>query len=784
MATVSLKKTTAQITNGDMRCVFHKKNRQWIPDWFYQGKRRMLRFKDHEWMSVSVMRPTMTRAKVLPNGIRFEGTLKFYNETVACSVEVTAADDGPGFVVESTYTPTTGPIEIVESGAAFECPYEYDFMEESTTIIGQNPVYKHKGGRIISGVFLENPLWVQNRKLRARQTGRCWSPILAHHVRDADGGNARWIRILGHYDDCTFKELYATPSRGTGNLASSDEEVIRQSNKMHKAGRKRGYKYLVGCTNWSSSLLKDPNFVIRKGRTVRQKVTVDYAGEITGTLDEWLMEGWQRMLAYTFPANGRVKAWEVAKSLGVDWRRGDNELVAMIHKKRFADAWDEDAGMRVYIDGSRPKTGGYNKTFALQWYGPLAYRAKVLGDARLMRRVEDLADRHAAALGECPVRVNDIVSLGFIINPCLRMLESAAGRPPILERQTRRFIDAVMRILRGDDEGRRLNADYGSLGTLAETLLLGAKLFGSRPMLNKGLRLLKIVNAQLDGKFWLFGGGRMQGWCQSGHQFRSLNSGRTILANILAAELTGRSSYLQCARRLANYMIAVVYSTANASPVDDMDTRGWAIGGGTSGRDQWAEMPPLESYEGIRAVAAVLNKTDPMPGYYDLLFLAARTGLCMFPAARTHKRVYDPVTHATEYIDVGKFPNERAIFMRGGGFISYECPWDQTLQAPYQSVEPLMNHLTFGGGIAEAADDRLVAIVPDAAHFAYDGRSACEAHVWNPTPKTIRSTVTFHTRPADAGHRVVMPDGKEKLGTGSKAIPIAVPGRSAVKVFC
>jgi len=785
MATVCLKKISAEIAHGDMRCVFLKKRKEWIPDWFYLGNRRMLRFKDHEWMSVSILRPAMTRAAALKNGIRFEGTLRFYNETVACSVVVTAADDGDGFVVESTYTPMTGAIEIVESGTAFECPYEYDFMEESTTIIGQNPVYKHKGGKVISGVFLENALWVQNRKLRARQTGRCWSPILAHYVHDAAGGNARRIQILGHYDDCTFKELYATPSRGTGSLNASDEKIVRQSKKMRNAGKKRGYKYLVGCTNWSSSLLKDPNFVVRKGRTVRQKVTIDYAGELKGTtLDEWLMKGWQRMLGYTFPANGRVKAWEVAKSLGVDWRRADKELVAMFRKKRSAPAWDEDAGIRVYIDGSRPVAGGYNMPFALQWYGPLAYRAKVLGDAKLMRRVQYLADRHAVSLEKRPTRANDIVSLGFIINPCMRMLESAAERPPALERHVKRFLDAIMRILRGDDEGRRLNADYGSLGTLAETLLLGARVFGKDRLLRKGLSILKTVNAQLEGKFWRFGGGPMEGWCQSGRQFRSLSSGRTILANILAAELTGRKRYLDRAGRFANYMIAIVYSTANASAVDDMDTRGWAIGGGTCGRDQWAEMPPLESYEGIRAAAAVLNKVDPAPGYYDLLFLAARTGLCMFPAARTRKRVYDPITQTTQYIDVEKFPNERAVFMRGGGFISYECPWDQTLQAPYQSVEPLMNYLTFGGGIAEADDDRAVAIVPDAAHFGYDGSGVCEAHVWNPTRKTIRTAITFHTRAADAAHRIVMPNGSEIQGSGSKDISIAVPGRSAVRVFC
>jgi hypothetical protein len=192
-----------------------------------------------------------------------------------------------------------------------------------------------------------------------------------------------------------------------------------------------------------------------------------------------------------------------------------------------------------------------------------------------------------------------------------------------------------------------------------------------------------------------------------------------------------------------------------------MDTRGFAAGG-TGGRDQWAEMPPWETFEGLRGVAALLGRVEPQPGYYDILFLAARSGLCSLPAARTHKRVHNP-DGTVRYVPVAQFPNERAIYMRGG-FIAYECPWDQTMQAPYQAVEPLMNHLTFGGGVVEVDDDRLLAVVPDVAHYAWDGKAPLEAHIWNPTRKELRA------RAACRALRVEPPQD------------VTVPPRSAVRV--
>ncbi len=762
---IEIKKTVATIANGAQRCRFRKTADGWTPDWFYLDKRPMLRFKDHEWMSLSVDRPKLTKVvKHGDNGLQFTGRHKYYKQTCECSVTVSAAADGGGFVVETVYVPKTGDIEIYESGSSFECPYEYDNSEESTTVIGQNPVYKHKGDDIISGLYLESALWVCNRKRRARQTGHCWAPMLAHNVKEKNGGNERWIMVLGHYDDCTFKEVYATPTRNTG-----DNEC-------------RGYKYLVGCTNWSSSEIKDPNFIVRKNQRVTQKVTVDYCNDIAPlTYDEWLMAGWSRMLHYTFPSNGKVEAWDIAGDLGIDWKDANDELVAMFRRKKYANVWNEDEGIKIYLDGSRPAAYGCNARFAQQWYGPLAYQAKVTGNSKLAERVCRLADKHAGAVGEMSAKVNNIGSLPFVINPCVRTLENASPTPKKLQRQIRGFLRKIMKVLAGDSAGRNVNGDFGTLAMLAEMLLLAGSVFDDDKVVKQGLGILQVVNRQLDGKFWRFGCGPMEGWCQAGQQIRALGPGRAVLANILAAELTGRDTFLECAQRFTNYNLALCYATANASPIADMDTRGWA-NGGTCGRDQLAEMPPLESLEGIRGVAAILNKVPAIAAYYDIVFLAARTGLCMLPAARTHKRVYDPDGNRF-FVPVDEFPNEREIYMRGG-YIAYENPWDQTMQAPYQGVEPLMNYLTFGGGLARVGDDRVIAIVPDAAHYDYGPDDQCEAHVWNPTKRTIKTSLTFPTKPARTPHIIIDAKGKVVNGKGARDIAVRLPARSVVKVYC
>jgi hypothetical protein len=147
---------------------------------------------------------------------------------------------------------------------------------------------------------------------------------------------------------------------------------------------------------------------------------------------------------------------------------------------------------------------------------------------------------------------------------------------------------------------------------------------------------------------------------------------------------------------------------------------------------------------------------------YDLLWLGARTTLSMVPAARTHKRIYDTKGRAV-YRPVKEFANERAIYARFP-FVAYENPWDQTLQATYQGSDPLGNHLTWGGEIARAEDDRLLVLVPVAAAFRTDTTGPVQC--WNPTAETIHTTV--HVRPGP--------------GAATKPVTVEVASRSLVQL--
>jgi len=780
-----------ELMNGDARCVFRKTAGGWTPDWFYLGGKRMLRFKDHEWMSVGNLRPALKKMTMragtcdprdrlacpYPNAARFDGVLKYYGVNVSCSVTVSAADDGPGFVVESVMKPEAD-IEVLEALTSFECPYEYDGSEHSLTVIGQEPVYKREGEKIAAGFFYESPFWFYNRHGAARMTAPTCTPLLCHRVSNANGTNPRWITLLGHWNACTFKDLFATPTRKVKPADEREFDPLREFVDISQG--LRGCKYIVGALNWSSSQLKDPNVILRKGKLVSQKVTIDFTDDLAGrTTDEWLIAAWQRLAAYSFPSDGRVPAWELAKKLGIDWRRASKELAAIFPRKEIKGLWSEKDGIVVYVDGTRPVAGGHSKGFTLQWLGPLQYQAKLSGSEPLNKRVYDLAEMAAADLENCdPARTGTLGALFFLAMPAARLLQHADPRPLRLENALRKYLLGAVEAFDKEGEGLPLG-DYGTRANMAEILLLSGKTLAEPAMTRKGIELVDLINSRLEADFWHFGCGQGD-HCPAGKQIRPIGYGHAITANMLAADETGNAGYNAAARRFANYLVSICCGTFNGSPAEDLDMRGWLCGA-NSGRDQWAELPPMETCDSLRCVAGLLGRIEPVPAFYDVLFLIARTGLAMLPAARTQKRIHE-ADGSIVYVPTARFHNERAIYARFP-FISYENPWDQTLQAPYQGVEPLQNYMTFGGGIATVADDRVLAIVPDAAIYAFDPAAPCEVHVWNPTRRQIKTTIDVGGRPAGSIHRIVMPDGSAIEGRGAKAIKIDAPPRSVVKII-
>ncbi len=70
------------------------------------------------------------------------------------------------------------------------------------------------------------------------------------------------------------------------------------------------------------------------------------------------------------------------------------------------------------------------------------------------------------------------------------------------------------------------------------------------------------------------------------------------------------------------------------------------------------------------------------------------------PRARTMKRLYRPDMSIT-YRNIHELPSEREFYL-SLPYLAYENPWDQTMLAGYQGVEPIIQSLFFGGGLVAA----------------------------------------------------------------------------------
>ena len=137
-----------------------------------------------------------------------------------------------------------------------------------------------------------------------------------------------------------------------------------------------------------------------------------------------------------------------------------------------------------------------------------------------------------------------------------------------------------------------------------------------------------------------------------------------------------------------------------------------------------------------------MTKIDLGPGFHDVLWYFARTGLAQYPAARTLKRVLGE-DYSVHYIPRAEIASEQDYY-DASEYLSYENPHDQTLQANYQATDGLLVDLVMGGGLARADDDRLGVFVPDAAMLDMGQLTEREVHVWNPLGDAIESKVTVN----------------------------------------
>jgi len=693
----------------------------------------MLRFKDHTFLNIGHVQPTRGKLSSLDDlKVVFEGVEVFGGTRVEWTTTIAVAPDGgSGFSVSTLIRPVDESIELLEGLSSFETPYEYDGMEESTTVIAQQPVFRSRAGKEINGAGYTHPHWYYGRAGRAHLTYPSSSPLLAHRIVSADGSNERCTMVVGNWDDSDLHDLFAHPTR-----ALQAEDAVLGATQQ-KVGS-RGFKFLVGALNWNHSLYKDPNVVVDAKTGLRQSLIVDFADKLPANRwDIWLADGWERVCRVHFPLEGKLPAFEVHRSLGTSWVDATEWLAEQFNKPEGLHGFFyPEKGVAVYAPGTRPKWDGGVKFFAAQWTGPLSYLAKAFHRPDFAR-ASDRLEQMAIEDFDVKQTASAIWTIGWMPQVvALLRKDAVAGVSAEMRGKVSEYLTLRSEVILNPPTAATKRGDGGMLAWDALGNLLAAPLFDSENRKRVARELLARVNPRLDDEFWTFNCAA-EGDLVGGGQARPFGHGVAITANMLAWKLFGDEQYLRAAERFANLTLAMHFITWNESPSCDLDTRGWAHGS-TGGRDQWAQIPPWETGYALQQFAPMLLAEKARAGFYDALWYFARTGLAQFPKARTLKRLYKPDMSIT-YRPIHSIASEREFYLKLP-YLAYENPWDQTLLAGYQGVEPLILSAFLGNALVAASDDRLQAIVPAAAAYE-DVSNGFDVHVWNPTDEAITTRI-------------------------------------------
>ena len=739
-AAVERRENSVSLTVDGLRALFVRKNDLWFPDWFYQGERRMLRFKDHEWLSVGHVRGGMAGLETRDERLIFSGRVSYGTTAVEQRVVIEPArDGGPGFTIETTLRAEQN-IELLEALASFETPYEYDGREDSLIVMGAQAVVHWKDGRLLTPPVYRNPAWIYNHPEQARTATQPWSPHVAHRLRRLDGSNARWIRFIGHKEECSFPEMFVTTTRAVGTDGT---------NITHSSGKGvRGWKYIPCALNWSSSLVKDPNILCRAGEELRQVVSVDFTGDPGAGCDEWVYGGWERLLAMGLPADGKVAAYAVARKQGASWRKASEWSIGVLRTDPIDILYN-------YLPGTRPKAARREGYVPAQWLAPAAFQAVVLQDDSLRERVAGLLDTAHAEYWR--TRGEQVFGSGEIqcqLLPSLQALSLLGDECAALRRE----LERVLRVFRKSSSsiGRSNN---GTKAVAASAALYAWRVYGEKAWRKLFLKWIDEVDANIEKEKWWWTSAQAERDAAS--QIRPLGMGYVVEANLRAYRETGDAAYLKAALFYGRMVLAVCAAPLDQGLSEDLDLRGW-MNGTNTGRDQICQIPPWETFSAARAIGALAGCAEVPGSMYDTVWYLQRTGLAAFPAARTLKRIHG-AEYLTDkrYVPIGDIASEADFYLKYP-YMAYENPHDQTLLAAYQS-EPIWNALVLGGILAEASDDRVLALVPGAAVFDFTRLEDMSIRLWNPTPSEIRTDVEI------AGGRRSIKD-------------VSVPPRSAVSL--
>jgi len=750
-----------EIGRGELRAQFERQDNLWVPLWMWQGDRRMVRFKNHEWLSLGHVRPRAAGWEIEEDsaervGVRFWGSDSYFGVPVEWSVRIQADARWPGFTITSEIFPVQ-TIELVECFSRFETPSDYAGRENAICVIGQNAVTTWRGEqdateRLAGGLPLRSPAERVARSLSPTRT-----PICCFRAGPDHQGNERFITLLGHWDVCCFRNLCVAPT----------EEVENR----------HGYEFLVGALDWRCCDASEPNVFFEGQQRYRQRVSIAFSSEMAGgTLDRWLFGSFERSLRVFFPPGAMTEIEQRAHAKQVSLAAANAWLLETLSGPEVPGLYSPEEGMVSYTLGSCPGAGQFSISALASWLGPLGYQTYVTRQDTLRAICQGWADRIVGAI-ERPAPIRWTVS------------EAIHGLLPLLRYLTCFRSDSLFGVIQevlGQKFERALSpgeagrsADLGGEAFRAEACLLLGQLTSEKGLQEAGLACLDQINAQAQERFWQFGctGGLADA---AAGQFRPFGFSHAILCNLLAYRRAHEERYLEMAGTFARYLVSLCYATFNDSDDPDFDPRGFA-NAAAAGRDRLRDCSPAETSDGLHAVAYWLSfRPDNPSGFYDLLWLLSRTFSGVFPAARERRVGYttdgqqgarDNAALATA-IAYGRFP-----------YIAYENPVRQTRQSPRASVEVLQNYLSFGGGLASCDNERLLVLVPRAAGYDLAERSSRLVHLYNPTDAPEAARLTIHHLSPERWFDVFLGDKpivSEAPGNALTDIPLEVPPRRAI----
>jgi len=732
-----------EIGRGESRAQFELRDNHWAPVWIWHGDRRMLRFKNHEWLALGHVRPRASDWEIVEDTVervlvRFWGQDSCFGVPVEWSVWVGAETRWPGFTITTEITPLQR-IELFECFSRFETPAEYDGHEEMLCMIGQEAVSCWRGTECLTADALTAAIPPSLRGGPAYPSPPTRTPICCVRLIPSGQAPERHVTFLGHWDACSFRTICVAPTEFEND--------------------RRAYEFRVGTLDPQCWGGLEHRVFFEEGESYRQSISVACSSELPGgSLDRWFYGVFERSLRHYFPETGAQESERPGRAKKVTLAEANAWLLGVITGNGVPGLYSPDAGMVNSVEGSSANAGRFALASLAPWIGAIGYQSYVMRRDDLAEVCKRWIQPVAAAINEPQPASRTACPLFHEILPLLRYLRLFPN--DTLQATVRRALEKMIESP-SLERANESPTDFGPEVFRSEACLMAGQMSGDKRLLETGLAGLERINEAVRSQFWRFGcGGISEDETDTG-QVRPLAYGHAILCNLTAYQHGHNERYMEMAGTFARYFVSLCCATFNDSADPNFDTRGFA-NAAIAGHDRRIECAPIETSDSLRCLAYWLGfRPDNPAGLYDLLWLLSRTFCGVFPAAREHHAGFGadgrPVSHRTEDLPT-------AIACQRFPFIAYEDPIRQTRLSPRASVEALLNYLTFGGGLASCDNERLLVLAPRAGGCDVAERVGRLVHIHNPGETEEEARLAIHHLSARRQFEIIL--GNKRIAAG------------------